>query len=196
MRQPTYNFKNLRSPWAFVLVATLTITCLSQTASAQSGSRGMMEDDNELKLTGQFQLEQDTRQGYLVLMAKIPEGSYIYSLTQKGNPPPSKIEIATSEAFQVSGTFKPELQPTVLEIDPDFGGRTEKHKKSLRFFIPLQLAENTNIDDLTIRLRFNGQVCSSEGTCMPINDKIIEAKFSGYFPRVAEQIESSRTVGR
>ncbi len=180
------------------LAACLSILILGVIAlpvSAQTGGQ-FLESDDELEIAGHFQLEENTRTGYLVLTAKIPEGSYIYSLTQKGTPPPSKIEISTSDSFEVSGTFQPEHQPTVTEVDPDFGGRTEKHKKSLRFFIPLQLADSANPADLTIRLRFNGQVCSNQGTCQPIRDKIVEASFSGYYQRVAERSDNSGTVRR
>lgn len=171
----------------------LAVTTVPTTA--QMGG-GLMEPEDELKLTSHFQLEENTRTGYLILTAKIPEGSYIYSLTQKDTPPPSKIEIATSESFEVSGTFQPEHPPTVTEVDPDFGGRTEKHKKSLRFFIPLKLSESTTPGELTIRLRFNGQVCSDQGTCLPIRDKIVEATFSGYFQKVADRTQNSGHVHR
>lgn len=178
-------------------VLGLFLTCTIATlATAQSGNLFLDQQEDQLKLSAHFQLEENTRTGYLVLTAKIPEGSYIYSLTQKGNPPPSKIEIATSEQFEVSGTFKPEFPPTVVEQDPDFGVRTEKHKKSLRFFIPLQLSATTSPETLNIRLRFNGQVCSDEGTCMPIRDKVLEASFSGYFQRVAQRNESGGTERR
>lgn len=175
------------------------LTCLSLTTAsfAQQGESFLQTpDEQELKLTGEFQLEQNTRKGYLVLTAKIPAGNYIYSLTQKGSPPPSKIEIATADTFRVQGTFKPEIQPTVVEKDPIFGGRVEKHKKSLRFFIPLELAERTSPEQLSIRLRFNGQMCSDDGTCMPIRNKIIEAQFSGYFQRVAQRNGESGNVRR
>lgn len=186
-----------QSPFRAKFTATLVVCLLFPTLSmAQGVNRFQTQEDDGLRLTAHFQLEQNTRKGYLVLKAQFPKRSYIYSLTQRGTPPPSKIEIATSDLFKTSGTFKPEKAPTVIENDPDFGGRVEKHKESLSFFIPLELAESASLEELSIKLRFNGQLCSEEGTCMPVRDKIVEARFSGYFQRVAEQGQSSRTVRR
>ena len=196
MKRLDPNARTLSSLLTSTFTGLLLLAVFPIAASAQVGNQFLEQEEEQLKLTSHFQLEENTRTGYLILTAKIPEGSYIYSLTQKGNPPPSKIEIATSDQFEVAGNFKPEFPPTVVEQDPDFGVRTEKHKKSLRFFIPLQLAETSSPENLTIRLRFNGQVCSEEGTCMPIRDKVIEAGFSGYFQRVADQNANTRTDRR
>ncbi len=150
----------------------------------------------EFQLKGEFQLEQNTRVGYLVLSAEIPEGSYIYSLTQKDSPPPSTIEIASSESFRVTGKFQPDKEPKTIEHDPIFEARLEKHTQNVRFFIPLQIADNLDPTDLRIRMRFNGQVCSDEGTCRPISDKIVEAEFGGYYQRVAERNSTANGTTR
>ena len=199
--KPTLKMKalpvNLCRPFN-LLVALAMLTLFTGTLKGQGVDFHIQpQEDDQLRLGGSFHLEQDSKSGYLVLEATIPEGSYIYSLTQEGNPPPSRIDIATSDLFRASGAFKPDNQPEVIENDPVFNTRIEKHKQNVRFFIPLQLAEGADPSELNIQMRFNGQICSEESkTCMPIQDKIIDAEFGGYYQRVAEQPSNSGAVRR
>jgi len=167
------------------VISSLTVIGVSLFFASTSQAQGdfhlqPQQESGQLELTGSFHLEQDARTGYLVLQADIPEGSYIYSLTQEG-----------------SGSFKPDNEPVVVEQDPVFKNRTEKHKQDVRFFIPLQLAEGADPAELAIQMRFNGQLCSeAEGTCMPVQDKVINAEFGGYYQRVAEQTSGDETIRR
>ena len=179
-----------------VVVGTWSLT--SATLEGQSPQfQPQSQTESQLELSGSFHLEEGANTGYLVLEANIPAGSYIYSLTQEGNPPPSRIEVAKSDSYQVSGAFKPDNEPVVVENDPIFENRTEKHKQNVRFFIPLQLAAGTDPAGLTIPMRFSGQICSeTEGTCMPIQDRVVNAEFGGAYQRVAEQTSNTGTINR
>lgn len=143
------------------------------------------------RLTGRFHLQKATNKGYLVLQCELPKGSYVYSLTKQGTMRPSVIKVNPSDAFATTGKFIPDQQPTVIENDKVFQQRVEKHfgdrTGKVQFFIPMQV--HSNIDPATLQpeLIFDGQVCSSEGVCMPIRNKSIKAKFAGYFERTAEK---------
>ena len=187
----------IRATTLFVAAAVLLMTTTTVEGQDPAIALHLQEQaESQLELTGSFHLEQDANHGYLVLEASVPKGSYIYSLTQEGNPPPSRIEVAKAESYQVSGAFKPDSEPVVVENDPTFKNRTEKHKQNVRFFIPLQIATETNPAELTIPMRFNGQICSeTEGTCTPIQDRVINANFGGFYQRVAEQTKTG-TINR
>ena len=185
----------IRATNLFVAAAVLLIT--TTTVEGQDPAPHLQsQTESQFELSGSFHLEQDANTGYLVLEASVPQGSYIYSLTQEGNPPPSRIEVAKAESYQVSGAFKPDSEPVIVENDPIFKNRTEKHKQNVRFFIPLQIAAGANPAELTIPMRFNGQICSeTEGTCTPIQDRVINANFGGFYQRVAEQTKTG-TINR
>ena len=186
----------VRAMVLLIVAGTWSIT--TATLEGQSPQfQSQQQTESQLELTGSFHMEEGANSGYLVLEASIPEGSYIYSLTQEGNPPASRIEVAKSDSYQVSGAFKPDSEPVVVENDPTFNNRTEKHKQNVRFFIPLKLAAGTDPAGLTIPMRFNGQICSeTEGTCMPIQDRVVNAEYGGAFQRVAEQPSNTGTISR
>lgn len=140
-----------------------------------------------LTLTGRFHLVKGTRKGVLILKAQIPEGSYIYSVTQQGNPPPSRITVSDSPQFKIAGKFASDRHPKIIEEDPVFHSRLEKHFRLVQFFVPLELAENADPRGLTPEIVFDGQVCSEKGTCMPIRNRKIPAQFAGYFEQQAEK---------
>lgn len=139
------------------------------------------------RLTGRFHLQKSTNKGYLVLQCELPKDSYVYSLTQKGQVRPSVIKVTPSDAFLTSGKFIPDRQPIVIENDPVFEQRIEKHTGKVQFFIPLQIQSGFDQESLQPELIFDGQVCSDKGVCMPIRNKSVKAKFAGYFERTAEK---------
>ncbi len=138
------------------------------------------------QLSGRFHLVEGTRQGYLILRAEIPDGSYIYSLTNNEGPPPCQITVAPGHSFQVGEPFQSDRYPTVIEMDEVFQCRLEKHYQLVQFYVPIEVADG--VDPATIRpeLTFNGQICSDEGFCMPLDDKIVAAEFGGYFQQQAQ----------
>ena len=198
-----------------VILLTLTVTTcvLSEHISSAAGQmqspndeirlsempsvgRTTVNHDAPYRLSGRFHLQRATNSGYLVLECELPKGSYIYSLTQKGAVKPTVIKISPSNAFATSGKFIPDRQPKIVEEDPVFQQRLEKHTGKVQFFIPMQLQSNANPETLQPELIFDGQVCSSKGVCMPIRNKMVKAKFAGYFERTAENPKSLQNSQR
>ncbi len=146
------------------------------------------------KLTGRFHLQQGTNQGYLVLQCELPPGSYIHSLTQAEELNPTVIRIQPLDGCSVTGRFHPDRPPIVIERDAVFDQRLEKHLGKVQFFVPIQIAEGIDVAELKPQMIFDGQVCSEEGVCVPLNGKLVTASFAGYFERTAENQTSSPTT--
>ncbi len=150
----------------------------------------------ELTLAGRFHLITGTQRGVLILKAEIPEGSHIYALTQKGSPPPSKIVVTESKHFQIKGKFSADRNPKIVEFDPIFKGRLEKHYKLVQFYVPIQLTAGTDPAEIRPEIVFDGQVCSDLGVCMPIRGLKVKAVFAGYYDEQAQKQTDSQNRRR
>jgi hypothetical protein len=145
------------------------------------------------KVSSRFHLQQGTNTGYLVVKVELAKGNFIYSLNQKSPLRPSKIRVADSQQFQLKSEFKPDRVPIVIENDPVFKQRVEKHKGEIQFFATVEIAPGVDVETLSADVNFGGQVCSEEGFCMPILGANTKGKFAGYFERTAEKRETSQS---
>jgi hypothetical protein len=139
------------------------------------------------QLSGRFHLQTGTTQGYLVLECELQPGNYIYSLTQAEPLKPTQIRVAPSEQYALMGNFNPDQSPMVVEKDPIFEQRLEKHKGTVRFFVPFEIAPGVDANQLKPQLVIDGQICSDDGFCMPINAQTVSADFAGYFERTSQK---------
>lgn len=151
---------------------------------------------SELTFAGRFHLITGTQRGVLILKAEIPEGSHIYALSQKGSPPPSKIVVTKSNHFQIEGKFSADRNPKIVEFDPIFQGRLEKHYKLVQFYVPIQLTTGIDPAGIHPEIVFDGQVCSDLGVCMPIRGRKIKAVFAGFYDEQAQKHTNSRNRRR
>lgn len=136
------------------------------------------------KFEGRLHLQKGTNEGYLVLQMDLDQGHYIYSVSPKGSPAPTKISVVANPSVKTGGVFAPNVPPEVNENDPVFHRRIEKHKGQVQFFVPCQV--DANIDFQTVGMpviEFNGQVCSADGVCIPISGQKVVVKFAGFFER-------------
>lgn len=149
------------------------------------------------KFTARYLLEQGATSGYLILQCELPTGSYIHSLTQSGNLNPSKITFGEAIDFAVSEPFQPDLPPTIIENDPVFQQRLEKHFGTVQFFVPIDIRPGSDLNLLKPVLIFEGQVCSDAGVCMPLRNHKVKADFAGYFdrtPQTAAELDEQRRI--
>lgn len=148
-----------------------------------------------LTLTGKYMLQKGSSQGYLIMEANLSPGSYIYSLTQKGFP--SRISIAPSKFYQTGNQFQASAQPHVIPNDPVLKTRLEKHKDSVQFFVPFQIAPGTDPSKINATMQFDGQVCTDAGVCMPVRGREVVASFGGYFePTPPAKNQAGQTAGK
>jgi thiol:disulfide interchange protein len=138
------------------------------------------------KVSSRFHLMEGTTSGYLVVQVELPPESYMYSLNQTGAINPTKIKVVPSDGFIVDGKFNPDRPAEVIENDPVFSQRVEKHKGKIQFFAPVKFSSVEAVSEAQPEIILNGQVCSAGGVCMPIRDKRVQAEFGGFFGRSVE----------
>lgn len=146
------------------------------------------------ELSSRFHLQTGTKTGYLIVKVELPKGSYIYSTTQSAPLRPSKIQVTQSNQFRIIGKFTPDRPPTVIENDPVFSQRVEKHKDVIQFFATIEIAPGVFPETLEAETEFSGQVCNDQGFCVPIFGAKARGKFAGYFERTAKKRAGSQTV--
>jgi thiol:disulfide interchange protein len=144
-------------------------------------------------MTSRFHLQKGSDKGYLVLRVELDPDFYIYSLTQTGEISPTQIKVAPSRQFRLTGKFNPDRPATIIEKDPIFNHRIEKHKGSIQFFAPIQVAPDVDVSKLTANLSIQGQVCKENGFCMPVMGHKVAGRFAGYFERQAQSQDSSQS---
>ena len=159
------------------MVLLLTNLCFSQIHT---------QPESDVEVSARYHIQTGTDQGFLIVKVEIAEGSYIYSLTQPEPLIPSKIVVKSSKSFVAGKKFKCDNQPKVIEKDPVFESRLEKHSGTVQFYVPIRLAAASNPKSVQPEISFSGQVCSEQGYCMPIKALTAKAKFAGFFEREAK----------
>ena len=142
-------------------------------------------------------LEKGSSKGYLVLQVDLSEGHHMYSLNPKGSPVPTKIVVTPSKDINVLGAFTSDKQPLVIEKDPVFQRRIEKHKGVVQFFAPIEVRPGMDLSKLTAEVALTGQVCSANA-CQPVNGKKIKGKFASFFeaPKQTTEKTPATTAGK
>ena len=160
------------------MLPSLTLLTLNTQVTGQT-------TDGEPSFAARYHVQSGTNQGYLIVKAQMPAGSYIYGIYQPEDCPGSMIEIAQSKQFRILDKFKADKAPKVIEKDPLFDARLEKHYDVVQFYVPIELEMNVNPSEIKPVVRFTGQMCSDQGFCVPIHGKTMPAKFMGFFERRA-----------
>jgi thiol:disulfide interchange protein len=152
---------------------------LGQGLGFGGGIGGIGGDGGEATFSAGFKVDKASGKGNLYVQAEIIPGWHIYSLTQPpGGGQPSKLTVKTSKDFKV-GSFAPDVQPAKHYSDV-FKADVEEHVGTVVWTAPLELAANVKPEDLTIEIRYSGQVCDDiAGRCIPLNETLT-AKFDGY----------------
>lgn len=167
----------------------------NQSTGQSPRQQKQLKNDKPYQLTTRIHVQKGTNKGYLIVQADLKKGSYVYSLTQAGDIPPSKLSVANSKQFKMLAGFSPDRPATVVKNDPLFQQRVEKHKDKVQFFAPIEFAAGVNPEGVVAQVTFNGQVCSDEGFCMPIRDLKLSGKFAGYFQRSSSQQAKQQSAG-
>ena len=131
-------------------------------------------------ISSRIHLEKGSTQGYIVVQLDLSEGYHVYSLNPQGSLSPTRLAVIPSNDLRVKSKFVSDKPPLVIEKDPVFDRRIEKHKGQVRFFAPIEVRAGVDPTQLMQEVQFSGQVCSADG-CQPIRDLISNASFAGYF---------------
>lgn len=155
------------------------------------------QQEQPWKFQGRLHLQQDSTEGYLVLQVDLAPDHYIYSVSPDGSPAPTKISVVPSASVQTAESFSPDQPPAVIENDPIFERRIEKHTDRVQFFVPCRLDPHADykLTGLPV-IEFNGQVCSKNGVCIPIRNQKIAVEFAGYFQQESTGVTSGTSPSR
>lgn len=132
------------------------------------------------QISSRIHLEKGTNQGYLVVQVDLEQGYHVYSLDPKGSPSPTRLAVLPCNDLKVTSKFVSNKAPKVIEKDPVFGQRVEKHTGQVQFFAPIQVRAGVDLQKLVQEVQFSGQVCS-DSACQPIRKHTSKAQFAGYF---------------
>ncbi len=166
---------------------SILLSSLTSAQQAESVATSMKDEESRLKLTARYYLEKGSDKGFLIVKAKIPKGSYIYSLNQSSPLIPTKLTFKNDHRVSALSGFQPDKKPKVIPNDPIFETRLEKHYGTVQFYVPIQLADTSSLNSYKPTVLLNGQICAEEGFCQPIRSVAVEAIFSGFFRRQARK---------
>ncbi|MBC8350809.1 MAG: hypothetical protein H8E66_02405 [Planctomycetes bacterium] len=131
--------------------------------------------------SAEFQVVEGTRNGRLSVTATMEPTWHVYSVTQlAGGPQRSVIKLASADQAAITGEFKPDAAPHVKKYE-FFDVPVEEHDGVVVWTAPIQLANGIDPAATELQVKFNGQVCQDKGSCIPIANKPVVAKFAGYY---------------
>ncbi len=122
------------------------------------------------------------RTGVVRIDVELAEGSHIYSLTLN-DPRQTRIELSHSPAITIAGPAQPSRHPDnapaavaneKTAADAEVDG--EAYNGTVSFFVPLQFAESVSLENEQVLVRLNAMLCSDEGFCLPVRDRIARAQ--------------------
>jgi DsbC/DsbD-like thiol-disulfide interchange protein len=145
------------------------------------------------QLSSRIHLEKGTNKGYLVLQVDLQEGYHVYSINPEGSPLPSKIAMSPSADIRMVSKFESDKPPIVIEKDPVFQRRIEKHKGKVQFFASIEVRPGVDLKKLTSEVTFTGQICSKDA-CQLVRGKKVAASFAGHFEMPAGQNKAGQTA--
>lgn len=146
----------------------------------QANGAAAAKPQSPWQITSRIHLEKGTNEGYLVVQMDLAQGYHVYSLDPKSSPSPTRLAVLPSNDLRVTSKFVSDQAPKVIEKDPVFGQRVEKHTGQVQFFAPIQVRAGVDLQKLVQEVQFSGQVCSASA-CQPIRNHTSKAKFAGYF---------------
>jgi thiol:disulfide interchange protein len=144
---------------------------------------------DKAKFTAEYRIAEGTRSGRLSVTAMMEPSWHLYSVTQlPGGPQRSVIKLDSRDQANIAGEFKPDVAPHVKNYE-FYDVPVEEHEGAVVWTAPIQLAEGVDPKSTELQLKFDGQVCQDEGSCIPIANESIVAGFAGYYkeePTVTE----------
>ena len=169
----------------FAFAGALASDCRAQIMDTPA-ERTQRRLENELKPAKSYQvssrihLQEGKNTGYLVVKVELRKGKHIYSLNQAGKIPPTKLNVAQSKQFRLTGKFSPDKPAKIVAVDPVFHQRVEKHQGVVQFFAPIEIATGVDGQAVTAEIKFDGQVCGGS-SCVPVLGLKVKSAFAGFF---------------
>lgn len=126
-----------------------------------------------VKVSAQFAPVDGDRPAVLAITAEIMPEWHVYSLTQPpGGPTKTKIEVLPSPQFKLLGDFRSYPAPTTrVDNDVWVGLKIEEHDGQVTWYVPIELAKDTDPATLAIMGRVRMLACRD--SCIPVNQDFI-----------------------
>lgn len=146
----------------------------------QIGDFGAVPAGDPVTMSTEFKLKTGSQTGVLSVTAVIDPKWHVFAIKKTKGPMPSKISVAESSDYKITGPFKPDQSPHVVK-EEGFDEPCLEHEGTVTWTAPIELAENVDPKNLTIELVYNGQTCESKpfGSCLPLTFDL-ESEFAGY----------------
>jgi thiol:disulfide interchange protein len=143
-------------------------------------SFGGADGGEPVEFAADFEITEGGREGKLRVKATLSPPWYIYSVTQPpGGPLKTEIELKGDQA-KLTGPFQASKPPKIVKSEVFKGIPIEEHFGEVTWTAPIEIAEGVKAEDLKLTVSINGQTCIENGSCKPISDKEVEAKFTGF----------------
>ena len=107
----------------------------------------------------------------MTLLARIPAGWHLYSLTQPpGGPIATTLELGPSSLLHQNGTIS--APAPVIAPDPNFGIESEWYQDSATFVIPARISGKAPQGTQSLQLRVGYQTCNARYCLPPTEDTL------------------------
>ena len=139
---------------------------------------GAADATSALTLEAQFTASAAQAPGYLFITATIKPGWHTYSITQVRadvGPLPSKIVLAPSQSYRLTGPFQVDPAPEKKKEKAFDNLLVETHHGTVTWYAPIELSAGVDPATLTIQGRLNVQACDANG-CYPPRDYPFSAR--------------------
>jgi suppressor for copper-sensitivity B len=140
--------------------------------------------EKHLNLFASFTVQKGSRRGMLSVAATIDPGWHTFSITQlPGATSPSKLTVKDTAEYKLLGKFQADREPHSKRVEY-YRVPVEEHEGTVTWTAPIEFADGVNVEQLSIPIKYEGQVCgaSTPGapeSCIPITEDL-QAAFSGY----------------
>ena len=144
---------------------------------------GMDDGIPEYQFTGNFTVDKGKRSGTLNVILDIKQDWHGYSQKQLSGQSPTKIEVADSDEFTITGPFTPDQQPKPKTIEI---GDVEEFTGRVTWSAPIEFAEGVDFENTAVNIRVRGQVCKT--MCVQFNGD--NARLSARFKEYTHSVEA------
>lgn len=136
------------------------------------------ENPEHIRFRAEFKIQEGTREGLLSVRADLDPTWYTYSITQQEGGPQRTRLLLKSEEVELLGDFVADRAPRMEEY-VFWDVPSEEHDEQVTWTAPVRIAEGVDLENLVMVVRFDGQVCQKNGTCIPLDNVLVEANYTG-----------------
>lgn len=166
----------------FASIALLTLLSINTVQAQEFGAGGLGDlipkkstsssSGDPVTLEAYFKVKPETNLGKVYVEATIERGWHLYSMTQpKGGPMKSELMVDSADDFEMIGPWKPDSEPHV-EFSDVFEVNVESYSRQVVWSAPVEFSDGVDASQVEISMRYKGQTCVDDGTCIPLSETL------------------------